>query len=268
MTIKNALPLLAGAAVMTASAAAPVLAADEDAMWPTIREMLFEDRDIADGSEVVALDAPYRAHDAAVVPIGMRDLTGESEDIQTLYLIVDDNPAPVAAIFHFAPEADDASIETRIRVNEYTNVRAVAETADGRLFMTKAFVKAAGGCAAPGLKDPETAMANLGRMKFKPMSPFEPGAINRAQVMVSHPNYTGMQIDQLTRYWIPPDYVSQIEVSLDGERLFSVEGDIALSEDPAITFSYRPDRPGTLEVEVEDTEGRQFSKAWQVGPTS
>ena len=40
-------------------------------------------------------------------------------------------------------------IETRVRVDQYTNVHAVAETADGKLFVSTVFVKAAGGCSAP-----------------------------------------------------------------------------------------------------------------------
>ena len=53
-----------------------------------------------------------------------------------------------------------------MRINEYTNVRAIAETSDGELYMASRFVKAAGGCSAPALKDHEQAMARLGQMKL------------------------------------------------------------------------------------------------------
>ena len=42
-----------------------------------------------------------------------------------------------------------------------------------------------------------------------------------------------MQIDQLTRLWIPPDYVQSVKVSYGGTPVLEVEGDIALSADPA-----------------------------------
>lgn len=250
--------------------ASPALAVEDDEMWPVLKEMLFESRPIADGTGVIALDAPYRAYDAGIVPIVIRALIPQdaARYIRTVHLIIDDNPAPVAAVFHFEPEAGDASIETRVRVNEYTNVRAVAETSDGALYMASAYVKAAGGCSAPAAKDHELAMARLGKMKLKPMTPFEPGELNRAQLLISHPNYTGMQIDQLTRNWIPPDYVSSIEVSLDGEPLLTVEGDIAISENPAITFGFVPEEAGTLSVSARDTEGRHFQSDWPIGPSS
>ena len=52
--------------------AVPAWAAGEDeSRWNALRTMLFQDRPIHDGAEVLALDAPYRAHDAAVVPISL-----------------------------------------------------------------------------------------------------------------------------------------------------------------------------------------------------
>lgn len=248
----------------------PALAIDDEEMWPELREMLFDDRPISEGSAVIALDAPERAHDPGIVPIGIRALIPQHERhyIRTVHLIIDDNPAPVAAVFHFEPEAGEASVETRVRVNEYSHVRAIAETSDGALHMTSAYVKAAGGCAAPATKDHELAMARLGKMKLKPMTPFEPGELNRVRVLLSHPNYTGMQIDQLTRNWIPPEYVDSIEVRLDDRPLLTVEGDISLSEDPAITFSFVPEAAGSLRVSASDTEGRRFEASWPVGPSS
>ena len=51
----------------------------------------------------------------------------------------------------------------------------MAETSDGQLYVVERFVKAAGGCSAPALKDKEVAMARLGKMQLKPMTPFAPG---------------------------------------------------------------------------------------------
>ena len=84
-----------------------------------------------------------------------------------MWLMVDDNPSPVAAVFHFGPAADPHVLKTRVRVEQYTQIHAVAETEDGRLFSTVRFVKAAGGCAAPSTKDPKVAMSRLGRMKVR-----------------------------------------------------------------------------------------------------
>ena len=244
--------------------------AAEEGSWPAIREALFAGRELKDGSGLIELDAPKRAQDAAVVPVTVKALQPQTPErwIRSVHLIVDENPAPIAGVFRFFPETGDATIATRIRVDQYTNLHAVAETSDGELYVVERFIKAAGGCSAPGLKDRETVMARLGKMQLKPMTGFTPGALQQAQLLISHPNYTGMQIDQLTRHWIPPDYVRFVTVRLGDTPVLEVEGDIALAENPAFTFSFTADAPGEMVVRVEDSEGRIFEQSWPVGPTS
>lgn len=259
-------PILAACAALV-----PLVAqANDESTWQDIKAALFEGREIQDGTDVLALDAPYRAHDAAVVPIGVQSLIAQDGDVwvKTVHLIIDENPAPVAGVFHMTPEVGDASVTTRVRVDTYTHIRAIAETSDGELHMVKAFVKAAGGCSAPSTKDHEAAMARLGKMQFKQTAADGSSAALQGKLMISHPNYSGLQIDQLTRYWIPPDYVRNIEISLDGQELMTVESDISFSEDPTITFNMASGAGGTLSVAVEDSEGRQFEQSWPVGPAS
>ena len=253
---------LALAAVPGLAAAAPT-----DEAWTDIRAMLFEDRVIHDGAGIIRLVAPERAHDAAIVPIEIAaDIPQTPERyIKTVHLVIDQNPAPVAGVFHLSPESGRATIATRVRINEYTDVRAIAETSDGQLYMASSFVKASGGCSAPALKDHEQAMARLGRMKIKPMTPFRPGEPNQVQVLISHPNYSGLQMDPLSRNWIPPHYVREIEVSYGDRTILQVEGDISLSENPSIHFSLVPEGPGELRVRVVDSEEQEFSARTPLG---
>jgi sulfur-oxidizing protein SoxY len=44
--------------------------------------------------------------------------------------------------------------------------------------------------------------------------------------MVSHPNITGMQIDYLTRSYIPEHYVKRIVISYNDKPLMAAEGRI------------------------------------------
>jgi sulfur-oxidizing protein SoxY len=243
---------------------APIAAADDP--WPELRELLFAGRAIQDGAGVIALAAPERAHDAAVVPLTIAAEMAQTPEryIRTVHLLIDRNPAPIAAVFHLTPDNGVATIATRVRVNEYTNVRAIAETSDGALYMASRFVKASGGCSAPALKDHEQAMARLGKMKLN-HPPFRFNEPNQVQLLISHPNYSGLQIDQLSRNWIPPDYVQTIEVSYGDRPILAVDGDISLSENPSLHFSFVPDQPGELEVEVRDSEDRTFTGSWPVG---
>ncbi len=261
MSVSRPLAGLVLAALLGAAPAQPAGAAD--APWPELRALLFADRPVLDGAGVIALEAPERAYDAAVVPITISALAPQTPGryVKTVHLLIDHNPAPVAGVFHLTPANGVATIATRVRVNEYTDVRAIAETSDGQLYMASRFVKAAGGCSAPALRDHEAAIARLGQMKLK-HGRLRLGAPNQVQLLISHPNYSGLQIDQLSRNWIPPHYVRTIEVRYDGQPVLSVDADISLSENPSIHFSFVPDRPAALEALVEDSEGARFRSSW------
>src|SRR5476649_514291 len=69
--------------------------------WPSLAAQVFDNRPILDGSALMAIDAPYRAEDAAMVPISIRALgpAGEARRIESLTLLIDENPSPLAATF-------------------------------------------------------------------------------------------------------------------------------------------------------------------------
>lgn len=242
--------------------------AEDEARWAELKPLVFGERPILDGADVVELEAPTRAYDAAIVPITIKALIPQEEDryIKTVTLVIDKNPVPVAGVFHMSPDNGIATLSTRIRVNEYTNVRAVVETSDGTLYQAVRYVKAAGGCSAPAMKDQEAALARLGQMKLRfddQMQMSEPAEL---QVMISHPNNSGLQMDQLTRHYIPAHYVEKVKVTYGDRTLITVEGDISLSENPSFRFSFVPEGPGEIAVEAVDTKGSVFSRSWAVAP--
>lgn len=237
--------------------------------WPGIRKDLFAARPITEDSTALVLEAPVRADDAALVPLTIRIPRAMAATAKSLTLVVDKNPAPVAAVFTFGAGAGlgDRVLSTRVRVDMYTNIRAIVETADGALHMVTKYVKAAGGCSAPALKDADEALAALGKMQVRTFarpassttpSPEPQGTLREAQVMIKHPNYSGMQMNQLTGLYIPAKYVQRMDVTRDGELVFRLEGGISLSEDPNIRFTYADGGPGVLDVTATDTDGRVF----------
>lgn len=258
--------LLSATLLPLALSAARADSADDP--WPDIRDALFGDKPIADAAELLTIEAPKRAHDAAIVPITVTAGIPQTPEryIQAVHLIVDKNPAPLAGVFRFTPDSGSASFATRVRVNEYTNVRAIAEMNDGALFMTAKFVKAAGGCSAPALKDAEQALANMGRMKLKQADAVVLDRPNQAQLLISHPNFSGMQFDQISRNYIPAHFVQEIRVHYGDRLVLAVEGNISLSEDPSIHFHYVPHAPAEIAVEVTDSDGLKFSQSWPVTP--
>src|SRR6266700_1974980 len=137
--------------------------------WNSIKGDIFKDRPILDGAGLVILDAPRRAEDSALVPIGMRVNFADSDTrtLHSLTLVIDENPAPVAGTFTIGPRSGVTSISTRVRVNSYSYVRLIAELSDGKLYGVKTFVKASGGCSAPAASNADASRSLLGQMKFR-----------------------------------------------------------------------------------------------------
>jgi sulfur-oxidizing protein SoxY len=233
--------------------------------WNSIKGDIFKDRPILDGAGLLILDAPKRAEDAAVVPIGMRvNFAGDDKrTLKSLTLVIDENPAPVAGTFTIGPHAGVTSISTRVRVNSYSYVRAVAELSDGKLYGVKAFVKASGGCSAPAAANADATKSMLGQMKFRTFRS-EADALPEAQIMLRHPQNSGLQMDQVTRLYVPPFFIDKLRIWQGNDLVVTMEGGIAIAEDPNIRFDYKPNGAADFRAEAVDTSKNLFKDAWPV----
>ena len=235
--------------------------------WPGLVQDLFNNRAMDDGAGLVAIDMPYRAEDAAIVPVTLRITlpAGDSRHVSAITLVVDQNPAPMAARFELGADSGISSISTRVRVNNYTDVHAVAELSDGRLYVVKTYVKASGGCSAPAAKNIDEAKNKIGQMRFRQFAKTDAGpdgGAREAQIMIRHPNNSGLQMDQLTHLYIPAFFVNELRVWQDDKLLFAMEGGISISEDPNIRFTFVPKDAKRFRVEAEDTDGHLFQSEW------
>ena len=260
--------LLALAAASTGADEAPPTL-ESSAIWDKLRATLFAERPInTDAAPVLALDAPVRADDAAIVPISIRTPGPRSDRrfVRKIYLVIDGNPSPVAAIFTFAPDSGRADLETRVRIEQYTPIRAIAEMDDGELFMVARFIKASGGCSAPAGKDAAAALANVGKMRLRLDQGATLGEPNLVQLMISHPNTSGLAMDQLTRLYAPPYFVRRVEVSYGGQPVMSADVDFSISENPNFRFYFVPRAAGELSARVVDTKDTVYSARLAVDP--
>ncbi len=236
--------------------------------WPGLAQDIFSNRAINDGTGVIAIEMPYRAEDAAIVPVTLRTTLppGDVRRVVAVTLVIDQNPAPMAARFELGRDSTVSEISTRVRVNNYTDVHAVAELSDGKLYATKTYVKASGGCSAPAAKNAEEAKGKLGQMRFRQFA--KPGegptsGAREAQIMIGHPNNSGLQMDQVTQLYIPPFFVNELRVWQDDSLVLAMEGGISISEDPNIRFTYIPNGAKRFRVEAKDTEGHVFQHEWK-----
>jgi sulfur-oxidizing protein SoxY len=263
---------LAGAvtAIMaTGSAFAGVEDTDQERAqrWSDLSQQIFGEKKPVTDDAAIQLDAPVRAEDASLVPIAIH--LADPKNVKALYLVIDDNPSPVAAHFTFGPDMDPKTIKLRVRINTYTDMHVVAEMKDGRLVQTMKFVKASGGCSAPmGMSD-EEALRGIGAMKFKVAGDVAADKPVDATLMIRHPNFNGMQMNQVTRQYTPARYVQNIAVSFDDKSVFTLDTDISLASNPVISFDLLPDSAkGTVKVDVKDSQNTHWTKSFSIPTVS
>ena len=256
-------------------------AAKDETNWNnTLKGEYFSGQTIKESSDVVEIDAPYRAEDPALVPIKITSKIKQTKDkyIKKMTVFVDKNPFPFVGEFEFTPESGKADIAMRVRVNTYSYIRVIAEMNDGKLYMHKKFVKASGGCSAPIGADLDAAMKRLGKMKFKMDKGLKEGNPALTQLLISHPNITGMQMDQVTRFIKKSHFIDQVKVTFDGKPVLTAKIDIAISADPNFRFYFVPTKSGELKAEFSDVScesptsrdgckvGKSYSTSYTVNP--
>jgi sulfur-oxidizing protein SoxY len=268
--MRRSLPLFAVAALACLVLAA---AANAGPAWDDIRANVFGARAIHEAGDMVRLTAPTRPTDQRAVPVEVQAAFKDGRTIRAVTLIVDENPSPIAAVFDVGAKREHLKLATNLRLNAATDVRVIIEASDGELYMASRFVKFAGGqgaCAAPAMGSPQEIAANMGKMTLDhaqrraALTAIEP----EARLKVSHPNHTGMVLDQLTLLYVPLRIITELEVRQGDERVFAMKGSITLSQDPAIGFDYRVNGADKMHVLVRDSDGASWEKSFPIGQGS
>lgn len=236
------------------------LSEPSEKLWPAIKETYFAGKTLQD-APFIKLEAPRRAESGAQVPLTMtinKSLT-DADAIKKVYLFVDANPIQLAATYHFTPLNGQAQISTRIRMEADSFVRAIGETADGKLYMAVIPIRAAGGCGGAVDGDDKAIRAASGKIKMTVESPVKLGDVNPATFLIKSPMFTGLQRDLASGGYKPAFYIKRVDFTYNNQPVMAVDFGVAISEDPYLRFNYVPSEPGKLEVKAQDNEGGAFS---------
>jgi sulfur-oxidizing protein SoxY len=241
-----------------------------DQAWEeNLRFATFQDREIFEDAEqnVLEVKAPYRAEDATLAPVSIHTKIPQSDDlyIQRMHVFIDKNPLPLVGLFDFTPASGKADLAMRVRINDHTYVRAIAELNTGELYMAKSFVRATGACSAPPPKSIDDSYANMGTMKMKLFGDVEYEKPNLMQLKIKHPNITGLQPMRIGSHVNPPaHFVNTLNVNYDGALVMKALLTFAISMDPSLRFFFVPENKGILTIEATDTKNASWSSEFIV----
>jgi sulfur-oxidizing protein SoxY len=231
--------------------------ADSSPQWERVTASLFGGRTPRASRDVVQLQAPLRAAYGASVPVKVVHALAQTPQlhVRRVWLVVDKNPSPLAAVLDLTPDVGQADFETRLRVDEYSHVRVVSELSNGELHTDSRYVKTSGGCSAPPNRD---APHLIGKTVLRLPAGAKLNRPTPADVTVVHPNDTGFELNNVTVMFIPPHFVQSIKVSFARRKVFDAELDFSISENPTLRFNFVPHEPGELRAEVTDSKDGRF----------
>jgi sulfur-oxidizing protein SoxY len=231
---------------------------ETSAQWEALKAKLFPGKQLFAARERIQLEVPQRASFGAAVPVKVISPQPQSasQSVKKLYLIVDKNPSPIAAIVDYSLKVGHADFETRLRVDEYSHIRAVVELSDGQLFTDSRYVKVSGGCSAPPNRDN---LNEIGKTVFRVPEQVKAGQQIPVNVMIRHPNDTGFELNHITVMYIPPHFVRTVDVTYNGEPVMKAEMDFSISENPNLRFNLLADKSGELRAQVEDSKEQRFT---------
>ena len=259
------------------------LAAMAGEAWDDVSSMLFGERlMISAGEELVALNIPYRTTDDRRTEMGATISAPAGQKIRSVYLVIDENPMPVSAVFEMARPIEDFTFSASMRLNGPSGIHIVLETDTGALFVSEGFTKTSGlgACAAPPGTDPQIALKTLGQMDLKVVhsdapaldnlltvsdaAPLQTDSTLSATLRFDHPSHSGLQMDQITLLYLPARFIETVDVAVDETPWFTMTGSISLSENPTLTLELPKDAE-LMTVRMTDTEGATFLREFVLG---
>jgi sulfur-oxidizing protein SoxY len=98
--------------------------------------------DVTTPSEQITLGVPTIAENGRVVPV---EISTTLENVQSISIVVANNPRPLAAHFELTPEIVP-ELESRIKMGKTSDVMAVVKTDTGLYSATKEVKVTIGGC--------------------------------------------------------------------------------------------------------------------------
>ena len=98
----------------------------------------------------------------------------------------------------------------------------------------------------------------LGKMKLTLESAPQLNKPTLVQLMIKHPNSSGLAVDQITHLSEPPRFIKKVEVTYAGKPVMTADVDFSVSENPNFRFYFIPRSSGQLAAVAEDSDEVAF----------
>lgn len=216
--------------------------------WTDIRQSLLGAAPVSFDPRV-KVSGPSVAEDSMNVPIGVR-IEG-LDGVQRVLVVADLNP--IVKVLEFFPRGALPVLHFRMKLQQGSPVRAMAQTADGTWHVGGIWIDAAGGgCTAPSVgRSAANWTATLGQVQSRVWSGAEQ---SRVKLNIMHPMDTGLAPG------IPAFYIERLSLRDGaGREWMALDTFEPVSENPVFSFDFRGAPPADLSLVGRDNNGNRIS---------
>jgi sulfur-oxidizing protein SoxY len=197
----------------------------------------------------VKVSGPAVAEDSMNVPVGVK-IQGLS-DVRRVMVIADLNP--IIKVLEFSPQGALPNLHFRMKLQQGSPIRAMAQTADGVWHVGGTWIDATGGgCTAPSVgRSAPNWTATLGQVQSKVWSGM---AQSRVKLSIMHPMDTGLAPG------IPAFYIERLSLRDEsGREWMTLETFEPVSENPVFSFDFPGTLPTGLSLVGADNNGNKIN---------
>ncbi len=197
----------------------------------------------------VVVSGPAVAEDSMNVPVGIR-IDG-LDKVQRVLVIADLNP--IVKVLEFSPRGALPVLHFRMKLQQGSPVRAMAQTADGVWHVGGIWVDATGGgCTAPSTG---RAAANWHQTLGQVQARVWPGETqSRVKLNIMHPMDTGLAPG------IPAFYIEKLSLQdASGREWLTLDTFEPVSENPVFSFDFPGKPPEGLSLVGRDNNGNRIN---------
>ncbi len=197
----------------------------------------------------VVVSGPKVAEDSMNVPVGIR-ITGLSE-VRRVLVIADLNP--IVKVLEFSSKGALPSLHFRMKLQQGSPVRAMAQTADGVWHVGGIWIDASGGgCTAPSVgRSAGNWTETLGQVQSRV---WQGETQSRVKLSIMHPMDTGLAPG------IPAFYLERLSLQdASGKEWMALDTFEPVSENPVFSFDFAGPPPAGLTLVGRDNNGNRIN---------
>lgn len=197
----------------------------------------------------VVVSGPRVAEDSMNVPVGIR-ITGLSE-VRRVMVIADLNP--IVKVLEFSPKGALPFLHFRMKLQQGSPVRAMAQTVDGVWHVGGIWIDASGGgCTAPSVgRSSANWTETLGQVQSRV---WQGEAQSRVKLSIMHPMDTGLAPG------IPAFYIERLSLQdASGKEWMTLDTFEPVSENPVFSFDFTGPPPAGLTLVGRDNNGNRIN---------